>query len=123
MEKESKIEFELEFEKIVAEIKYLLKYNPKSEEQIKKKMNFLKKYFEKNIINMLTMKNVNLLVQEDCVIEKQKKDMNVLYVIVHVAIFVIKIITIVKNAFFSDDDSDFKYYLKIYFNENYYNQD
>ncbi|WP_310622628.1 hypothetical protein [Spiroplasma citri] len=46
------------------------------------------------------MKNVNLLVQEDCVKEKQKKDMNVLYVIAHVATFVIKIITIVKNAFF-----------------------
>ncbi|QIA74875.1 hypothetical protein [Spiroplasma citri] len=77
MEKESKIEFETEFEKIAAEIRssfeYFLKYNPKSEEQIKKKINFLKKYFEKNIINMLTMKNVNLLVQEDCVIEKQKK--------------------------------------------------
>ncbi|QIA75130.1 hypothetical protein [Spiroplasma citri] len=100
MEKESKTEFETEFEKIVAEIKSFFEYKPKSEEQIKKKMNFLKKYFEKNIINMLTMKNVNLLVQEGCVIEKQKKDMNVLYVIAHVATFVIKIIIIVKNVFF-----------------------
>ncbi|QJU62312.1 hypothetical protein [Spiroplasma citri] len=130
MEKESKIEFETEFEKIAAEIRssfeYFLKYNPKSEEQIKKrKWIFLKKYFEKNIINMLTMKNVNLLVQEGCVIEKQKKGYECIVCNSPCCYICYKNYYNCKECLFcfSDDDSDFKYYLKIYFNENYYKQD
>ncbi|QJU61926.1 hypothetical protein [Spiroplasma citri] len=45
MEKESKTEFETEFEKIVAEIKSFFEYKPKSEKQIKKENEFFKEIF------------------------------------------------------------------------------
>ncbi|QIA71007.1 hypothetical protein GL982_04935 [Spiroplasma citri] len=125
VEKESKTEFETEFEKIVAEIKSFFEYKPKSEEQIKKENEFFKEIFWEKYNKHVNDEKCQFTGARGLCYRKAKKGYECIVCNSPCCYICYKNYYNCKEClfYFSDDDSDFKYYLKIYFNENYYKQD